>query len=95
MASTPLFSVGGLSSGLDTTSIIEQLMKVKDSYNCDALSIAGATAAIDDQAWLRENRAKLLRTLDVGGPTFAAPTVVGGRVYATSWSGKLYAFRAR
>ena len=25
-------------------------MKVKDSYNCDALSIAGATAAIDDQA---------------------------------------------
>ena len=26
------------------------LEKVKDSYNCDALSIAGATAAIDDQA---------------------------------------------
>ena len=30
-------------------------VKVKDSYNCDALSIAGATAAIDDQAWLRQN----------------------------------------
>ena len=29
--------------------------KVKDSYNCDALSIAGATAAIDDQAWLDGN----------------------------------------
>jgi histidinol-phosphate aminotransferase len=42
--------------------VIEQLTKVKDSYNCDALSIAGATAAIDDQAWLRENRAKLLAT---------------------------------
>ena len=38
--------------------IIEQLIKVKDSYNCDALSIAGATAAIDDQAWLAENRAQ-------------------------------------
>ena len=36
--------------------MIEQLVKVKDSYNCDALSIAGATAAIDDQAWLAENR---------------------------------------
>jgi len=44
--------------------IIEQLMKVKDSYNCDALSIAGATAAIDDQGWQTENRAKLVRTRD-------------------------------
>ncbi len=40
--------------------IIEQLMKLKDSYNCDALSIAGATAAIDDQAWLADNRAKII-----------------------------------
>ena len=44
--------------------IIEQLEKVKDSYNCDALSIAGATAAIDDQAWLAANRAKMLATRD-------------------------------
>jgi histidinol-phosphate aminotransferase len=42
--------------------VIEQLIKVKDSYNCDTLSIAGATAAIDDQAWLAENRAKILAT---------------------------------
>ncbi|MDG2380089.1 MAG: histidinol-phosphate transaminase [Pirellulaceae bacterium] len=35
--------------------IIAQLRKVKDSYNCDALSIAAATAAIDDQDWLRDN----------------------------------------
>ena len=42
--------------------LIEQLVKVKDSYNCDALAIAGATAAIDDQAWLAENRAKILAT---------------------------------
>lgn len=39
---------------------IAQLRKVKDSYNCDALAIAGATAAISDQAWFVENRAKIL-----------------------------------
>ncbi len=42
--------------------IIEQLIKVKDSYNCDALSIAGAAAAIRDQAWRAENRLKILAT---------------------------------
>lgn len=44
--------------------LIEQFMKVKDSYNVDALSIAGATAAIDDQAWLRDNVAKVRKTRD-------------------------------
>ncbi len=42
--------------------LIEQLLKVKDSYNCDALSIAGATAAIDDQTWVRETRRKIINT---------------------------------
>ena len=42
--------------------LIEQFMKMKDSYNCDALSIAGATAAIDDTAWLAENTAKIRAT---------------------------------
>jgi len=49
--------------------IIAELMKVKDSYNCDSLSIAGATAAIDDQAWLADNVAKVRQsreTLTVG-----------------------------
>ena len=40
--------------------LIEQFVKVKDSYNCDALSIAAATAAIGDQEWLRQTRAKIL-----------------------------------
>lgn len=44
--------------------IIEQLIKVKDSYNCDSLSIAAATAAISDQTWLAANRAKVLATRD-------------------------------
>ena len=42
--------------------MIEQFSKVKDSYNCDALAIAGATAAIDDQAWLARTRAAILAT---------------------------------
>jgi histidinol-phosphate aminotransferase len=42
--------------------MIEQLVKVKDSYNCDSLSIAAATAAISDQAWLASNRSKILAT---------------------------------
>jgi histidinol-phosphate aminotransferase len=42
--------------------IVRQLAKVKDSYNCDSLSIAGATAAIDDQVWLDENVRKIRTT---------------------------------
>jgi len=42
--------------------LIEQLVKVKDSYNCDALAIAGATAAIDDQRWLAETCGKIIAT---------------------------------
>ena len=42
--------------------IISGLVKIKDSYNCDSLSIAAATAAIDNQAWLTDNRAKVLAT---------------------------------
>lgn len=42
--------------------LIAELVKVKDSYNCDTLAIAGATAALGDQAWLSETRAKILAT---------------------------------
>lgn len=42
--------------------VIEQLNKVKDSYNCDALAIAGAAAAIGDRAWFASNRAAVLAT---------------------------------
>jgi histidinol-phosphate aminotransferase len=42
--------------------LIQQMVKVKDSYNCDALSIAAAAAALGDQAWLAANRAKILAT---------------------------------
>jgi histidinol-phosphate aminotransferase len=42
--------------------IIRELVKVKDSYNCDVLSLAAAAAALEDQDWLRETRAKILAT---------------------------------
>ena len=58
------YSLAGLRFGflIAQPQVIAELAKVKDSYNCDALSIAGATAAIDDQAWLANNRAKILAT---------------------------------
>lgn len=58
------YALAGLRFGFVVAqpSVIEQLTKVKDSYNCDALSIAGATAAIDDQQWLADNRQRILGT---------------------------------
>ncbi len=42
--------------------IVEQLSKMKDSYNCDSLAIAAATAAVQDQEWRQENRRRILAT---------------------------------
>ncbi len=42
--------------------LVAELVKVKDSYNCDVLSLAAATAALDDQDYLRETRAKIVTT---------------------------------
>src|SRR5262249_34193160 len=36
--------------------------KVKDSYNCDVLSLAAASAALEDQEHLRATRQKILAT---------------------------------
>jgi len=58
------YALAGLRFGFAVAQphVNEQLLKVKDSYNCDAHSIAAATAAIDDQAWLADNRAKIIAT---------------------------------
>lgn len=42
--------------------LIRELIKVKDSYNCDALSLVGATAALEDQDYMRRTREKILTT---------------------------------
>jgi histidinol-phosphate aminotransferase len=58
------YSLAGLRFGFaiaDPTLICE-MVKVKDSYNCDVLSLAAATAAIDDQDYLTETRAHILAT---------------------------------
>jgi histidinol-phosphate aminotransferase len=42
--------------------LVRELVKVKDSYNCDVLSLAAATAAIEDQEYLRETCGRILVT---------------------------------
>jgi histidinol-phosphate aminotransferase len=48
--------------GISDPSVIYELNKVKDSYNCDVLSLAAATAAVEDQDYLMATRAKILAT---------------------------------
>ena len=45
--------------GIADAGLIAGLMKVKDSYNVDAVAIAAATAAISDQPWLKTNVEKI------------------------------------
>jgi histidinol-phosphate aminotransferase len=49
------YSLAGLRFGFAVAQpqVIEQMNKVKDSYNCDALAQAAATAAIEDQEYAR------------------------------------------
>lgn len=58
------YALAGLRFGylIAQPQVIRELTKVKDSYNCDSISIAGATAAIEDQAWLKETRGAILAT---------------------------------
>ena len=58
------YSLAGIRFGfaVSDSSTIRELNKVKDSYNCDVLSLAAATAAIEDQAYLQEVRGKILAT---------------------------------
>ncbi len=42
--------------------VVAELAKIKDSYNCDAISIAAATAAMTCQDWLHQTVAKMNAT---------------------------------
>jgi histidinol-phosphate aminotransferase len=55
------YSLAGLrfGYGIADAGLIAGLMKVKDSYNTDAIVIEAATAAIGDQAWFRQNLEKI------------------------------------
>ncbi len=58
------YSLAGVRFGfaVGAPEVIRELYKVKDSYNCDVLSLAAATAAIRDQEHMRANRARLIVT---------------------------------
>lgn len=58
------YSLAGLRFGFAVAhpDLIAGMRKVKDSYNCDALSLAAAEAAIRDQPWMLANRAKIIAT---------------------------------
>ena len=42
--------------------LVRELVKVKDSYNCDMLSLTAATAALEDQEYRLATRARILAT---------------------------------
>ena len=58
------YSLAGIRFGFAVAdaAIVSELVKVKDSYNCDVLSLTAATAALDDQSYLRETVGKIRET---------------------------------
>jgi histidinol-phosphate aminotransferase len=58
------FSLAGMRIGLAFASeeIIAGMMKVKDSYNLNRLSLVAATAALSDMAWMRRNAERIQRS---------------------------------
>jgi histidinol-phosphate aminotransferase len=61
------FSLAGLRIGLAFASkdLIAGMMKVKDSYNLNRLSAAGATAALHDLAWMQRNVRRIQRSREL------------------------------
>lgn len=55
------YSLAGLRFGFAVAQqcVIDEMMKVKDSYNTDAISVVAATAAILDQAYARDKWARI------------------------------------
>lgn len=58
------YSLAGLRLGylIARPEVIAGLVKVKDSYNCDTLSLAGGVAALEDRDYLEQTRARILAT---------------------------------
>ena len=67
------YSLAGIRFGFAIASpeIIRELTKVKDSYNCDVLSLAAATAALEDQEYFRSVREKIVATRERMVPALA------------------------
>ncbi|MBL8864206.1 MAG: histidinol-phosphate transaminase [Gemmataceae bacterium] len=58
------YSLAGIRFGFAVAdpAIVRELLKVKDSYNCDVLALAAATAAIEDQHYFADVRSRILAT---------------------------------
>ncbi len=58
------YGLAGLRLGylIAQAEVVAQLMKVKDSYNCDELSLLGAVAALEDQEHLNSTRGRIIAT---------------------------------
>ena len=58
------YSLAGLRVGyaIARPEVVAGLMKVKDSYNADSLSLLGGTAALLDRAYLASTRARIIAT---------------------------------
>ena len=58
------YSLAGMRLGLcfAQAGIIEQLLKVKDSYNLNRTAVAAGAAALTDAAWMRRNADRVKRT---------------------------------
>jgi histidinol-phosphate aminotransferase len=58
------YSLAGIRFGYAVAepALVKEFVKVKDSYNCDALSLVAATAALEDQDYFRQARALILAT---------------------------------
>lgn len=58
------YSLAGIRMGFAVAhpDLIAGMRKVKDSYNCDSISLAAAAAAIEDQDWMRSNTERIRAT---------------------------------
>lgn len=58
------YSLAGIRFGfaIAEPKVIAELLKVKDSYNCDLLSLAAATAAVEDAGYYDECRCRIVAT---------------------------------
>jgi histidinol-phosphate aminotransferase len=58
------YSLAGLRLGfaIARPELIHGMLKVKDSYNCDTLALAAGVAALEDQAWMEVNAARVRAT---------------------------------
>jgi len=58
------YSLAGIRFGfaVGAPALIRELVKVKDSYNCDVLSLTAAAAALEDREHFLQSRARILAT---------------------------------